>query len=75
MLLTTLVLKHQAGNVVQPEKPPMFERADMEIRAHSPAVSVSISAESPTDKKERVYLFSGNKGRGKTAAASLSITF
>lgn len=56
MLLTTLVLKHQAGKVAQPEKPPMFEEADVEMCAHSRAVSVSISAESATDKKERVYL-------------------
>lgn len=70
MLLTTLVHKHQAGNAAQPEKPPMFEQADVEMCAHSRAASVSIS-----DVKERVYLFSGKRGRGKTAAASLSIAF
>lgn len=72
MLLTSLLLKHQAGNMVQPEKPPVFEQAGLKMSAHS---RVSISAESLTDMKDRVYFLGGNRGRGKTAAASLSITF
>lgn len=72
-----LVPKHETGNMAQPTKLPIFEQAHVEMCAQSRPVSTS--AEFLTDVKERVYLSACEQERkncrGKTAAASLSITF